>query len=307
MATIRENRSIRRTREIPSKTILPPKYYLDYFNDLLSFVEKIYPRILSDHDYDFIQSFKSLTEQSQCLFIRLSNRKGPYFRFSKIRYEEIPDTTHCFEELLGKGFISTDIEFTADFYRLFLKSELIDHCKLPREYIKTNIKKIITELLQTTDDHRSLLGLDRVVKVEKQEDFEFLKFLYFGTFGMSMTEFVLKDIGNVKLEKINPKNIKPWCTKREEAVGAWNISLIRSNVKTLLRSIPVWDIHHQLDNIDWGIYKKFAKSQLVLDKLAIELGTKLEREGHLGIAMGYYGLSIKPPSRERQIRIFEKL
>ena len=73
------------------RIILPQKYYRDYFHYLLDFVERHNTHILDEGEYTFYQEFRQLTEDAQCLYIRCLNRKGDFFRYSKIAYEEIED------------------------------------------------------------------------------------------------------------------------------------------------------------------------------------------------------------------------
>ncbi|NQZ77170.1 MAG: VRR-NUC domain-containing protein, partial [Ekhidna sp.] len=84
--------------------ILPEKYYLDYFNYLLSFVERQYAHILDHPEHVFYQEFRNLSEQAQCLYLRFSNRRGDFFRINKVSYSEIPDLQDAKEELLHHGF-----------------------------------------------------------------------------------------------------------------------------------------------------------------------------------------------------------
>ncbi|XP_048333318.2 fanconi-associated nuclease 1 homolog isoform X4 [Ziziphus jujuba] len=60
--------------------------------------------LFADDEKDFMESFNSLSDDSQRLFIRLYTRKGPWFRMSSISYPEILDPQKAVEELSEKGY-----------------------------------------------------------------------------------------------------------------------------------------------------------------------------------------------------------
>ena len=56
------------------RPVLPTYYYLDHFSEMLSFVESTYREVLGDPHRAFIQEFRSLTADEQCLLVRMINR-----------------------------------------------------------------------------------------------------------------------------------------------------------------------------------------------------------------------------------------
>ena len=56
------------------KIILPQKYYLDYFKYLIEFISEGSTHLLSEDDESFIALFNSLSEDAQCLMVRMMNR-----------------------------------------------------------------------------------------------------------------------------------------------------------------------------------------------------------------------------------------
>ena len=60
--------------------VLPVYYYHDHFRELLSFVRQTYDTLLTAEHYAFIAQFEELSKDSQCLFIRMVNRRGRIFR-----------------------------------------------------------------------------------------------------------------------------------------------------------------------------------------------------------------------------------
>ena len=69
-----------------------PLYYLDNFQDVLSWIGTRYADLLSIEETQFIADFGALPLPSRALFVRLVMRKGCLFRASKLNYPEIGDT-----------------------------------------------------------------------------------------------------------------------------------------------------------------------------------------------------------------------
>ncbi len=84
---------------------LPPKYYLEYFNYVLDFVQEKYRHILNENEWRFLRKYYCLSEDAQCLFIRFSNRRGLFFRTNKLTYNELTDIPVLLNELLEREFI----------------------------------------------------------------------------------------------------------------------------------------------------------------------------------------------------------
>jgi hypothetical protein len=90
--------------------ILPEKYYHQYFIELLLFVQKYSVHLMGATEELFIHDFHKLGLDAQCLFIRLSNRRGPYFRLDKLKYNEISSLESAAKELEVSGFISRELD-----------------------------------------------------------------------------------------------------------------------------------------------------------------------------------------------------
>ena len=90
--------------------ILPEKYYHQYFIELLLFVQKYSVHLMGAAEELFIHDFHKLGLDAQCLFIRLSNRRGPYFRLDKLKYDEISSLESAAKELEVSGFISRELD-----------------------------------------------------------------------------------------------------------------------------------------------------------------------------------------------------
>lgn len=291
-----------------SPIILPPKYYLDYFVDLLSFLEKYYGDILGETEQRFIEQFDALSEDAKCLFLRFSNRKGPCFRVNKLDYDEIKDIPAATYELLEEEFITEDLPEDFTSFNLFLKKELIEAYPDELKSFKSDPKpELIEHLLIKEKSIYEISQHEPVVMVEKQEEFEFLKLLYFGEYKVPMSEFVVRDVGHVKLESLDENAFKPWCRSRDEAAAFFEISSIKSTIRKALKLFPASAVHDEIESIPWAHFQQFSHSEKALSKITLELGQQLEREKEPELALRYYRLSTKSPSRERQVRVLDSL
>lgn len=120
----------------------PPKttrYQLN-FNVLVQEVLRSCSHLFTDDEKAFLESFPSLSEDSQRLFIRLYTRKGPWFRLSNISYPEVSDSLQALKDLAVRGFM-TSVEDAND----------VDYQKM----------KEITELLNVTE-LRDILSMNKV-------------------------------------------------------------------------------------------------------------------------------------------------
>ncbi|CAH2036092.1 unnamed protein product, partial [Thlaspi arvense] len=87
----------------------PPKttrYQLN-FNVLVQEVLRSCSHLFTAEEKTFLESFPTLSEDSQRLFIRLYTRKGPWFRLSNISYPEVSDSLQALKDLTVRGFMSS--------------------------------------------------------------------------------------------------------------------------------------------------------------------------------------------------------
>ena len=81
------------------KPVLPVYYYHDHFAEMLFFVSETYGPVLTERHRAFVETFKTLSKDAQCLLIRMINRRGRLFRHGAFRYAEIADARSALEEL----------------------------------------------------------------------------------------------------------------------------------------------------------------------------------------------------------------
>ena len=116
-------------KTMAEQVILPPKYYLDYFWFLLEFVQRLYGHILDESELNFIKNFEVLSEDAQCLFVRMSNRRGSFFRTQKLSYAEIEDIVAALYELTDSQLIENLSENHASY-----SEEVLSHSSFVKRF-----------------------------------------------------------------------------------------------------------------------------------------------------------------------------
>lgn len=164
-------------------------------------MEEHYSFILEEVHLKFIADFKALSEEAQCTYIRMVNRKGNLFkRVDFTKYTEIENHQAALDELLLQKFISP----LSDESRLGLLSFLP---KLKLKKWLTSIGLTVPTTLSRDEmvdlgrqnlenlDIKNLDVLDHVVSQGKTDMIEYLLFLYFGKIQKTLTLYTLRDLG----------------------------------------------------------------------------------------------------------------
>ncbi|KAL9360720.1 hypothetical protein Peur_048843 [Populus x canadensis] len=79
--------------------------YQQNFWVLIQEVLKSNPHLFTNDEKMFLESFISLSDDSQRLFVRLYTRKGPWFRMSNISYPEVTDSQQAIKDLTAMGYM----------------------------------------------------------------------------------------------------------------------------------------------------------------------------------------------------------
>lgn len=281
--------------------ILPEKYYLDYFNYVLEFVERQYDHVLDQPEYLFYQTFRSLSEDAKCLYLRFSNRRGDFFRINKISYIEIIDLQSAKEELMHADFIRVNENADPAQFKLFTKAELLSNF----EFLNKSQKKEELLLELTEIDIPFLHEAEEIAEVLQNGIVDFIKMLFFGHRGGRMTDFVIRDVGNVKIEKLDETKFKPWFQSREEALSVMHISQLGRMIYEIQQAdLP---LEEYLEEMPWDTWLQYPRSAKSAEKLILKIAYYFEQITQLEEAFKYYSYTDKPPARERKVRLLEKL
>lgn len=180
---------------------LPEKYYLTHFLEVIDFLSSHYVHCFEPNHTQFLNDFYSLTEDAQCTYVRMVNRKGVIFKKSEfLKYKEIENLDSAFSELNTQGFTSS----LSDPF----KYDLIEYLKKPdlRKWLLDSGFKPAASLskqdqVELAQNHLSDLSLNTVPDYEdllvqgRSEDLKYLLFLYFGKIQTDLNLHTLRDLG----------------------------------------------------------------------------------------------------------------
>lgn len=181
--------------------VLPAKYYLTHFHEFIEFIEEHYLPVLDQSHLEFLNKFKSLSEDAQCMYVRMVNRKGVLFaKAGFAKYVEIAHQESALAELKQNGFTGeVGDQHKLDLIGFFSKKE--NHIWLKKCGIAFNKSATGSELeelalanLQSLDLSQ-LQDLDQLVVQAYQEELSYLLFLFFGSLQTTLSLYTLRDLG----------------------------------------------------------------------------------------------------------------
>ena len=298
------------------QVILPPKYYLDYFWFLLEFVQRLYGHILDESELNFIKNFEALSEDAQCLFVRMSNRRGSFFRTQKLSYAEIEDIAAALYELTDSQLIENLSEnhtsYSEEVLNLFTKEEWLKMTPKTTMPLRSLKKPELIRFLSIEFGFENLVqGINEaeaVVKIGAEVEVMMFKFLFFGNRHADMTEFVIRDIGMVNFERFREDSYTAHFANRAEAEQKLMVSLTNETFFELKESAqPPEDIYHWFMNWNASLNDLSEVARPSYDRLVNKIGLYLERQKLPQQALVVYQLTDQIPARERRARLFQKL
>jgi DNA polymerase-3 subunit epsilon len=185
--------------------ILPEKYYLDHFNEFITYLELHCAALMLDEHQQFISAFRQLEHNAQCMLVRVINRRGEFIAKDKLHYDEIKDGGDTLVQLAQRGFLrALTSEDLARLLPSLIKTQLMDllatcniHCK------KNACKSTLLALAQELDIHRVIEHalFSRYGVKACLEQWQYLLFLYFGDLDTALNKFSMRDMGIFKTRK----------------------------------------------------------------------------------------------------------
>jgi VRR-NUC domain len=289
---------------------LPPKYYHSNFHYLIQFVVEKYAHILEESEI----AFADLSEDAQSWFIRFSNRKGSFFKYQNINYEELSDLADHFEKLQNLGFISTlnpikHLDYLQDVLYIITKPEL--QALFPISNLKAAKKEIwVNTILDSFTASEILEKIKNgipILKVEHEREVNFIKFLFFGNRYLDMTEFVLADLGLVSYHKQSEDSMVARFSTRKEAEDKWMLTDQHILFREFKDTLNISEI------ADWFLTLKSQLQELSeiaipsWEKLQLQIAKFFEQKKAFQEAITVYSDLKCVPARERKARCLFKL
>lgn len=229
-----------------TKIELPPKYYLDHFREFRSMLERQYGQFFDDHHADFLRAFDLLSEDGQCLYLRLMNRRGRFFFQDSLQYQEITSYEAASLELQEKKFIAKLQEHDwEEFLSILPKAKLTELATIneipfkkswPREKLTEELSKI------------PFTPFHDVVVQEKREELSYLLFLFFGKIQSNLSLYTLRDLGVRKSNKQKESFLSRFQNK-EEALSHYFYARLAEDI-TKAPPIAEWPPTLNRDSFD---------------------------------------------------------
>lgn len=255
----------------PSGRRLRIGYYLDNLESLFDFVEARSGDLLRPAEREILAAFRGASLDARRLWARLAVRRGPWFRIDRLRYAEI-DLPRAIPELVEGGLAERGEEESA----------------------------------QMSFDFAKFAPLLRLRGLEALEVF---RVLYFGNFGQSLEQFVLRDLGLVRFEAYDLEASGRRFSSREEfdSIALWR-GLREERADSLREGLEKMLGGEGVGFAGVGAVRPLAVSaQRYFDECLVLVGRDLERSGRHAEALELFLAAQRPPARERAVRSLEKL
>ena len=282
---------------------LPTFYYHEHFMEMLDFVAEHYAHTFLAEHARFVEEFRTLPREAQCLYVRLVNRKGRVFARNRIRYPELGGQEPLLQKLAEGGWVGGPGAGHFDDVLGFLTRAEIYDVMLPRfAGMSRSLKK--AELLEFVRDNvapanfMSALDTDRILVQRRHDEVRYLLFLYFGRVRDGLSQFTMRDLGLVRTQDLG-ETYEPRFSDRVEALEHYFFATRlhaaeKADARTLQRlgaELPDWP------------EPNFPNSAVRRDELAYKLGRKAERAGHREAALNLFAAGESAQCSERLVRL----
>ena len=301
------------TAPAPQAVVLPEGYYHTHFLLLVGTAGSRYADLLTESERAIVSDFLCLPCDAQKLFVRLTNRVGPWFVVAKLCYPEIGDCAVATRTLADRGFIEGIKSCTAA-----ESLGTLTVAELKRAFGKVRgaagRDALVDAIVATFDEGEILLRVrarvGEIVRPCHGVTVRLLQFLFFGNTGQGMTDFVLADMGLMRYETYALDASTRAFSCR---VSADHALVARQAYDGLFEALEIgrekWTVEALLEARDVALSRAsefHPRAQRRLSKTLNLLGNRLERAGACAEALPCYVASVLPPARERVVRLLEK-
>lgn len=284
-----------------------PLYYLDNFQDVLSWIATRYADLLSVEETQFIARFGALPLPSRALFVRLVMRKGCLFRASKLNYSEIGDTRAAALPLLATGWVVADpVISLEELFDLLLKAEIAQAFDLAAPLRAARKAEQLEALREQHADDQAFSAwypacTDVLYRIGMQPLCDRLRLIYFGNYHQDWSEFVLSDLGVYQYEKVEFSPQSRGFRTRQDIEHYEVLHQCRERYND---SAPADEVLRELAALPLPPENTWLASRR--DKLTFQIAQHLEKCQDWPAAYRAYADCRYPGARGRAIRVLEK-
>jgi DNA polymerase-3 subunit epsilon len=185
---------------------LPLKYYLDHFNEFLSFVVGPSQHLLGQEDLNFIDTFNSLNEDAKCVFVRTVNRKSSIIKVDSLEYEEIAEPFEQVKRLKERQMIrSLAPSDSIELFSVLTKPQLCSLLKISQlEFKASQNKASLVALAKQSMPFEIIKAsnlFEHFVVRNCDQCIDYLLFLFFGDLSSRLNKFSMRDLGIMRTRK----------------------------------------------------------------------------------------------------------
>ncbi|MEG1767515.1 MAG: VRR-NUC domain-containing protein [Comamonas sp.] len=288
--------------------MVPPHryYYLHNFERALAWIEQRYSDLLDAGERDFLAQFGALAPLSQALLVRMLMRRGPWFRASKLVYDEIPGIEAAAQPLLALGWLDTETPMQLDeLFDLHTRAELTSVFAGEARGSGTRKSDWLQALASVHVAPRRYAewhpqASEPVWRVMLGELSERLRLMFFGNLHQNWTEFVLADLGVFKYESVAFDAASRAFQTRADIDAYLALQACRQALEEGADSAAVLQSLAACESPNPWLEKRRAK-------LLLRLGNACERAALWDEALHTYAQCSYPGARHRRIRVLERL
>lgn len=288
--------------------MFPPHryYYLHNFQRALAWVSDRYADLLDAHERHFLADFSALPQASQALMVRMLMRRGPWFRASRLVYEEIASTGSAAQPLVALGWLDAQAPMTVDeLFSLHTKAEL---CRMfagmpvKPAARKADVLEAVRALHSGPQPYEAWNpGADEPVwRVMTGEVCERFRLMFFGNLHQDWSEFVLADLGVFQYEAVPFDASSRAFQTRADVDGYLALHACRmaldegAEFETLLQAVE-----------DCASENPWLEKRRA--KVLLRIGQACERSQDWQAAEHVYARCAYPGARHRRIRVLERM
>lgn len=281
-------------------------YYLHNFQRALAWVGDRYADLLDDGERRFMAEFPALPQASQALMVRMLMRRGPWFRASRLVYEEIGAAEVAAEPLLALGWLDAHAPMTLDeLFGLYTKPEL--NRMFAGVCVKSGSRK--ADLLEAARTAGAAPrpctewnpgAQEPVWRVTVTDICERFRLMFFGNLHQDWSEFVLADLGVFQYETVPFDATSRAFQTRDDvdcylALHACRVALDEgADPDTLMQAVQAC-----ASSNPW-LEKRRAK-------VLLRIGQACERAQDWDTAQRAYESCAYAGARHRRIRVYERM
>ena len=283
-------------------------YYLLNFERALEWLADRYDDLWAEDERVFLREFPVLPLASRALLVRMLMRVGPYFRASKLLYDEIGCPLEALAPLSTLGWVNMNPPLTLDeIFSLHTKPELKKIFSLTPSLAAARKSELHDSLLPAYPEARVYRewhpgASDVVMCLNITALCERLRLMFFGNLRQSWAEFVLADLGIVRYERVLLERSSRAFQSRADidvflAVHAYRDMLDTiddlTSIETMIPEIEALPCDH-----GWLNQRR--------QKLLYRVGQYCERLRHWDMALAAYSVCAFPGARHRRMRALEQ-